>query len=469
MIKKVVLSALFAAMCPSLAQAAPKNIIYMIGDGMGPAYLSAYRYYQDNPATKKVESTIYDELWVGVATTYPDDDTIVTDSAAGATALATQTKSYNGAISVNHNHQPLSTLLEIAKGQGKQTAIISTSQINHATPASFMAHNKSRKNYNEIADDYVDNKVSGKPVADLMFGGGTQYFVRPDRNLVQEFQQAGFQYADNWQQLEQISTVPALALLAQVGLPSALDNPVKQPLATMTSKALSLLQNAEQGFVMMVEGSQIDWCGHANDIACAMAEMDDFAKAIAVAKAYVDQHPDTLLVITADHETGGLSLGAEGDYAWNKDVIKKVKNTAPEIAKALVQAKESDLNKVWLEKTSLVLTDAELKQLQQARRTAEASFAKIAGKTIADQLETEAEALKALAKVVKQHINHYSRTGWTSGAHTAIDVPVLAWGKYRADFTGFQDNTDIARKLVHYVNPQMVKNDKAETTAAGSH
>ncbi|HCU65107.1 MAG TPA: alkaline phosphatase [Rheinheimera sp.] len=469
MIKKVVLSALFAAMCPALAQAAPKNIIYMIGDGMGPAYLSAYRYYQDNPATKKVESTIYDELWVGVATTYPDDDTIVTDSAAGATALATQIKSYNGAISVNHSHQPLSTLLEIAKGKGKQTAIISTSQINHATPASFMAHNKSRKNYNEIADDYVDNKVGNKPVADLMFGGGTQYFVRPDRNLVQEFQQAGFQYADNWQQLEQISTVPALALLAQVGLPSALDNPVKQPLATMTSKALSLLQNSEQGFVMMIEGSQIDWCGHANDIACAMAEMDDFAKAIAVAKAYVDNNPDTLLVITADHETGGLSLGAEGDYAWNKDVIKKVKNTAPEIAKALVQAKESDLNKVWLEKTSLMLTDAELKQLQQARSTAAASFAKIAGKPIADQLETEAEALKALAKVVKQHINHYSRTGWTSGAHTAIDVPVLAWGKYRADFAGFQDNTDIARKLIHYVSPQMANNGKAETTAAGSH
>ena len=100
--KKYVFSALFAAMLPQAVQAAPKNIIYMIGDGMGPAYLAAYRYYQDDPTTKKVESTIFDELWVGVATTYPDDDTIVTDSAAGATALATRTKSYNGAISVNH-------------------------------------------------------------------------------------------------------------------------------------------------------------------------------------------------------------------------------------------------------------------------------------------------------------------------------------------------------------------------------
>lgn len=453
MIKKIVVSALLSAMLPAIAQAAPKNIIYMIGDGMGPAYLSAYRYYQDDPATKAVEATIYDQLWVGVATTYPDDDTIVTDSAAGATALATQTKSYNGAISVNHNHQPLTTLLEIAKAQGKQTAILSTSQINHATPASFMAHNKSRKNYNEIADDYVDNKVGGKLVADLMFGGGTQYFVRKDRNLVQEFKQAGFQYADNWQQLNNLNKLPAMALLAQVGLPSALDNPVKQPLATMTNKALSLLQNSEKGFVMMIEGSQIDWCGHANDIACAMAEMDDFAKAIAVAKAYVDAHPDTLLVITADHETGGLSLGAEGDYAWHRDVIKKVKNTAPEIAKALVNAADADVTKVWLDKTSLKLTDSEMADLVKARASAAKAFAAIAGKTLDDQLETEADALDPLAKVVKQHINHYSRTGWTSGAHTAIDVPVLAWGKERAAFAGFQDNTDIAHKLIQYVTP----------------
>ncbi len=132
---------------------------------------------------------------------------------------------------------------------------------------------------------------------------------------MQEFKQAGFSYADNWQDLSKLEKLPAMALLAQVGFPSALDNPQPRPLATMTEKALQLLSPQPEGFVMMIEGSQIDWCGHANDIACAMAEMDDFANAIKVAKAYVDSHPDTILVITADHETGGLSLGAEGDYA----------------------------------------------------------------------------------------------------------------------------------------------------------
>lgn len=449
--KKIFFSTLFAAMLPQLAEAAPKNIIYMIGDGMGPAYLSAYRYYQDNPETKAVETTVFDELWVGMSSTYPDDDTIVTDSAAGATALATHIKSYNGAIAVNHQHQPLTTMLELAKAKGMQTGIVATSQINHATPASFMAHNKHRKNYNEIANDFVDNKVTGKFVADLMFGGGTQYFIRSDRNLVSEFKQAGFSYADNWQDLTKLSKLPALALLAPVGLPSALDNPVVNPLQNMTEKALQLLTPSDKGFVLMVEGSQIDWCGHANDIACAMAEMDDFAKAIKVAKAYVDSHPDTILVITADHETGGLSLGAEGVYAWNTEVIKGVKHTAAEISRQLLASSAAKVPALWQTLTGIQLQDQELKALQlvlqQTRQAVGTSpVTDMEGLTKAQQ-----QALDSLQAAVKASINHYSKTGWTSGAHTAIDVPVLAWGKQRSDFAGFQDNTDIAAKLIGYI------------------
>jgi alkaline phosphatase len=449
--KKIVFSTLLAAMLPQLAEAAPKNIIYMIGDGMGPAYLSAYRYYQDNPATKAVETTIYDELWVGVASTYPDDDTIVTDSAAGATALATRIKSYNGAISVNHQHQPLTTMLEIAKAKGMHTGVVATSQINHATPASFMAHDKSRKNYNEIADDFVDNKVAGKFVADLMFGGGTKYFTRKDRNLVTEFKQAGFSYADNWQDLTKLSKLPAMALLAPVGLPSALDNPVANPLQTMTEKALQLLTPSEKGFVLMIEGSQIDWCGHANDIACAMAEMDDFAKAIKVAKAYVDSHPDTMLVITADHETGGLSLGSEGEYAWNTSVIKGVKHTATEISRLLLKSSATDVSAVWHKATGIKLTEAELAAVISAQQQAKKLVGDQPLPTMDNLTEAQEKSLMALAATVKQQINHYSKTGWTSGAHTAIDVPVLAWGKQRGDFAGFQDNTDIAAKLIGYI------------------
>lgn len=450
-LNRFIQSTLMLGLLPAMAQAAPKNVIYMIGDGMGPAYVAAYRYYMDDPATKPVESTIYDELWVGVATTYPDDDTIVTDSAAGATALSTHTKSYNGAISVNHDHKPLTTMLEIAKAKGMKTGIVATSQINHATPAAFMAHNKSRKAYNEIADDYVDNKVNGQFVADVMFGGGTTYFERKDRNLANEFKQAGFQYANSWQDFAKINKAPAIALLAPVGFPSALDNKTPDPLATMTDKALKLLSNNKNGFVVMIEGSQIDWCGHANDIACAMAEMHDFAKAIKVAKAYVDAHPDTLLVITADHETGGLSLGADGVYAWDRDVIKKVKQTAPLLAKTLVNTEPSQLATVWTAQTGMTATPEELGLLSQQIAKIKPAIAKIDLTKVEDAMEAEADLMEPLAKEIKHLIDHYSKTGWTSGAHTAIDVPVLAWGKQRHDFAGFQDNTDIATKLIQFI------------------
>ncbi|MDF2153387.1 alkaline phosphatase [Vibrio sp. CAU 1672] len=154
------------------AKETPHNIIYMIGDGMGPAYTSAYRYFTNNPDTAQIETTVFDSILVGMARTYPDDDTYVTDSAAGATALSSGIKTYNGAVAVDVNKKPVNTMLEMAKAQGITTALIATSQINHATPASFAAHNEFRKNYKQIADDYLDNTIRGKPPVDLMLGGG---------------------------------------------------------------------------------------------------------------------------------------------------------------------------------------------------------------------------------------------------------------------------------------------------------
>lgn len=430
---------------------APKNVIFMIGDGMGPAYLAAYRYYKDDANTKAVEPTIFDQLWVGVATTYPDDHTVVTDSAAAATALSTHIKTYNGAIAVDHDHKPLTTMMEIAKGKGMATGIVATAQINHATPAAFMAHNKTRKAYNEIANDYVDNKVDGKFVADLMFGGGISYFERKDRNLANEFKTAGYQYANNWQDFKNINKLPAMALLSPVGFPSALDTDVPQPLAQMTDKALTLLGKEKQGFAIMIEGSQIDWCGHANDVACAMGEMQDFDNAIRVAKAFVDKHPDTLLVITADHETGGLSLGSKGVYAWKRDVIKGVKQTAATLAKTLVQASPEQLASVWQAQTSLKLTDAEWAALTANVAAIKPAFNGKDWSKEEDVLEAQAELLEPLAKNIKQLVDQYSQTGWTSGAHTAIDVPVMAYGAGAAQFAGFQDNTQIAEKLLKII------------------
>tara|TARA_B110000196_G_scaffold264953_1_gene237719 strand:- start:3176 stop:4465 length:1290 start_codon:yes stop_codon:yes gene_type:complete len=425
--KQLSVLALMCTASGAMAETAPKNVIYMIGDGMGPAYTTAYRYFKDDPTTKSVEQTVFDTMLTGMARTYPDDHTVVTDSAASATALSSGHKSYNGAIAVDTDKKPLKTMLEIAKQRGMTTALLATSQINHATPASFAAHNESRNNYDEIANDYIDNKIAGKLPVDLMLGGGTKYFIRDDRNLVDEFKAAGYQYGDDIQNLDQITQLPAIGLYAAKGLPFALDeNPTR--LTKLTSKALELLDNQNKdGFFVMIEGSQIDWCGHANDIACAMAEMDDFASAIEKAKAYVDKNKDTLLVITADHSTGGLTLGAHGQYKWEAAVVHGVKATAGTITQHLLES--DDLKSVWNKYTSIAFTPENKIKLEQA-------------KSMGD---------KALNLAVKSIISDTSFTGWTTGGHTAVDVQVFAYGKGSEQFVGSQNNTDIADKLIHFI------------------
>ena len=406
---------------------APKNIIYMIGDGMGPAYTTAYRYYSDNPTTKEVEATIFDKLLVGMAHTYPDDDTYVTDSAAGATALSTAMKTYNGAIAVDTHKKPLKTMLQVAKERGMHTGLVSTSQINHATPASFAAHNESRRYYNEIADDYYDVKIAGKLPVDILLGGGVEYFDRSDRNLIKEFKKAGYQYTSEWNKLNHLKQLPALGLFADKAFPYAIDeNPNR--LQEMTFKSLDLLsQNNDKGFFIMLEGSQIDWCGHANDIACAMKEMHDFAKSIEIAKSYVDQNPDTLLVVTADHSTGGLTLGANGKYTWLPDQVKKVKSSVMVITNALLEA--DNLNKAWSEHASLELSKDEIASLSIAKRNGN----------------------EALYKAINKIINTATYSGWTTSGHTAIDVQVFAYGKGYEQFIGSQNNTQIAEKLIKFI------------------
>jgi len=425
--KQFGLLALLCTTTGAFAQTAPKNVIYMIGDGMGPAFTTAYRYYKDDPTTKEIETTVFDTMLKGMAHTYPDDHTYVTDSAAGATALSSGHKSYNGAIAVDTAKKPVKTMLEIAKEQGMTTALVATSQINHATPASFAAHNESRRNYDDIANDYIDNKIAGKLPVDLMLGGGTQYFIRDDRNLVDEFKQAGYQYGDDIKNLGQITQVPAIGLYAPKGLPFALDeNPTR--LKQLTAKAFDLLDGQnDKGFFVMIEGSQIDWCGHANDIACAMAEMDDFAKSIETAKAYVDNNPDTILVITADHSTGGLTIGAHGQYKWETDIIKGVKATAGTLTNLLMES--DNLKTVWQANTSIEFTAENEIKLKQAKAMGE----------------------KTLNLAVKSIINDLSFTGWTTGGHTASDVQVFAYGKNSDDFVGSQNNTDIAKKLIGYI------------------
>lgn len=429
----------------SSSETLPKNIIMVIGDGMGPAYTTAYRYYSDNPQTEELESTIFDRYLTGLSSTYPASVSgVVTDSAASATALATGIKSYNGAIGVDVDKKEVQTVLEWAKLQGKKTGVVVTSQINHATPASYLTHNEYRRNYNEIANSYIDNGIK----ADIYLGGGWEYFIREDRNLVDEFKQAGFHYIDNYQQLENLpKNKPVLGLFADTGLPWALDDSNKYRLSTMAKAGIHQLMNlqstddiADEGFFMLIEASQVDWAGHGNNISDAMAEMDDLAKTLEYLEHFVSKHPDTLVIVTADHSTGGLTLAANGKYEWNPVVLRNMKHSVDYIAKQLAMNEINSKNATAL--FNFELTQDELNSLKDTKKNA-----KVNKNKNMYQSKNKSVSEIALLKGVKKLMDIRTNSGWTSSGHTAVDVPVFAFGKQRELFNGSQDNTDIAKKI----------------------
>jgi len=421
----------------------PKNIIMVVADGMGPAYTTSYRYFNDNPATEIIEETVFDRMLVGSSSTYPASISgVVTDSAAGATALASGVKTYNGAIGLDVNKNSVETVLEFAKAQGKKTGVVVTSQINHATPASYLAHNESRRNYNEIADSYLDDGIK----ADVYFGGGWQYFIREERNLINEFKASGFQYIDNYNALASLDKeAPVIGLFDNVGLPWAIDDSNPHRLLAMTETAIKHLEN-DSGYFMLVEASQVDWAGHANDIASAMAEMTDLAKTMEYLEQYVNKNPDTLVILTADHSTGGLTIGANGKYEWNPEILRTMTQSPNMIAKQLVA------NSITKKELSALLnfsvSKAEVLKIKAAKQSAIEKLARF--EQLNDSEKSKAKkpnANKLVAKVIKKIIDVHTNTGWTSGGHTAIDVPVHALGKNSNMFAGKIDNTDIAKHI----------------------
>jgi len=432
--KKITLiacAALFINACSNESVASKpqpiKNIIMVVSDGMGPAYTTAYRYYNDNPNTEVIEETVFDRHLVGIASTYPAKVSgYVTDSAAAATALSTGVKSYNGAIGVDVNKKPVQTVLEYAKLAGKKTGVVVTSQINHATPASYLAHNESRKNYDAIANSYIDEGIK----ADVYLGGGWDYFIRDDRNLINEFKTAGFQYVDSYDQLDNLkANTPVIGLFDKVGLPWALDDKSPNRLSIMTKAAIQQLEN-DQGYFMLVEASQVDWAGHGNDIASVMAEMNDLAITMEYLEQYVQTHPDTLVVLTADHSTGGLTIGANGKYEWNPEFIRTMTESATSIANKLVA---TDISKSLVEELlHFAVTDEDIEKLQQAK---------------IKQQNATSKYNPPVDNAVKTIIDQRTNTGWTTGGHTAVDVQVFAMGANADRFKGKIDNTDIAKKI----------------------
>lgn len=278
----------------------PRSIILLIGDGMGVTQLHAAmtanggQLYLDN--FKKV----------GFAKTHSADK-YVTDSAAGGTALAAGQKVNNGVVGLDEDGKAIENVREFAEMKGKATGVVSTSAVTHATPASFVAHQPKRSMYEEIAADFLKTDI------DVFIGGGLDHFTKREdkRNLKEELEQKNYQVATTVEELEAANGPKLAALLAPTHMEKMPTRGDILPLAT--KKAIDVLSNNKDGFFLMVEGSQIDWGGHQNNTAYIVRETLDFDKAVGEALAFAAQDKKTLVIVTSDHETGGMIL-KDGSY-----------------------------------------------------------------------------------------------------------------------------------------------------------
>lgn len=281
-----------------------KNIIYMIGDGMGLTHVSMLEL------ENKYAPTSFDRADnIALTRTYSANNR-VTDSAASGTALATGYKTNNGWLGMTPDGKPVESIIAKAEKQNYATGLVATYAIQHATPASFYAHVNNRGDYSNITKQFMESNI------DLALGGGYKHFddvfKKQGKDYVKELNNKGYKVCKTWDEIAQQSAGQVFGLLHGDNMP-AIEKRQPNFLADATAKALEILTNnvkneKRKGFVLMVEGSQIDGRSHGRDVAGILGEMRDFDKAIKVAMDYADNHPGTLVVVVADHETGGLSI-----------------------------------------------------------------------------------------------------------------------------------------------------------------
>ncbi len=301
----LIATALFSSSCCSNeekeASKKAKNVIVLIGDGMGPAQVYSL-------ILTSQEETAFERFpYSGFSITKSASNEI-TDSAAGGTAIAVGKKTKNNMVGMTPDSIPVPSMLEMFAERGKKTGVVVTCSVTHATPADFIAHNIARGNNEEIALE-----IANKPILNVLFGGGKKYFTerKDGLDLISKMWDNGWNIYDSLSQIEDNS--------ARTMVLTCRKHMVKAPergnfLPEATAKAIEMLDN-ENGFFLMVEGSQIDFACHDNDSITLVEEMKDFNNTLNVVLDFAEKDGNTLVVVTADHETGGLTfVDPQGKY-----------------------------------------------------------------------------------------------------------------------------------------------------------
>jgi len=297
----------------------PKNIILLIGDGMGIPIVTASVLSMSNDQFKKFPT-------IGLINTCAADK-LVTDSAAGGTAFSTGYKTNNGRIGVDPNGKVLTNIVDLAQKNKKSTGVVSTSSITNATPASFLSHAESRKSEFEIAAQISKSKV------DFLAGAGTDFFLpkelggkREDgKNFVDSMKAKGYQYLNDTSKASSITAQEKfLGLFGAIALPHG--NKRSFTLGHLTKSAIQLLSKNKKGFFLMVEGSQIDWAADQNNKDYLFAEQKDFNTAIEEALNFAEKDKNTLVIVLADHDTASPGISGRNTETGPLDIVWATKN-----------------------------------------------------------------------------------------------------------------------------------------------
>ncbi len=418
---------------PSVAveTAAPsgaRNVILLIGDGMGLSQVTLGRLYNGNKPLAMDSLPQY-----GTAATTPNGSPKwITDSAAAGTALACGVKTYIGAIGVDPDKKTVPSILELARQGGRSTGVITTVRVTNATPACFTAHDSSRRNETEIALD----QMALQP--DILMGGGLDMFLpktqggaREDgRDLTVEARSAGYTLATNDAELQDASG-RILGLFASGPMPYELDREDATPsLSAMTGKAITELSKNDKGFFLMVEGGRIDLACHAHDVATAGGEVLSFDRAVQAALDFAQKDGHTLVIVTADHETGGCAIGSDArpmEYAYG--LLKGQKHSSGVAVSKYVDFKSAvppDFGAIL--RDAFGLKDATDKEKQNLLNAYNREKAGSSGATA-----------KAFSAVMTARVS----AGWAASEHTGVDVMVFSFGPGSESLGHHIDNTDI--------------------------
>jgi alkaline phosphatase len=438
----------------TMAQA--KYVFFFIGDGMGPHQVLSTEMFlaeQDGKIGRKpLLMTTFP--YTGQVSTYSASNGI-TDSAASGTCLASGKKTNNGVIGLTHDSMPATSVASQLKEQGWGVGIMTTVTIDHATPSAHYAHTPSRENYYTIGTQLTESNF------DFFGGAGFSHPIDKENteapNLYDLAKEKGYTLAAGYADATQQIGCGKMILLPSYyqnnytshagALPYAIDRTDNDlSLYQIVEVAIAQLSTYDR-FFMMAEGGKIDYAGHSNDGATVMHEVMDFDAAIQVAYNFYKQHPEeTLIVVTADHETGGLALG-NSDYVLNLKILANQQCSLDKLSDQLSELQKTHEKKLkWTQVKDLISKNTGLYSVVEVTEKEDAELVKAFENMMSHQdvVKTLYKDINALASKTLEILNQKSRLGWTSHGHTASAVPVFAIGVGAERFTGWHDNSEIA-------------------------